>query len=311
MKLLFGIGFILSFIEVWSQNDSTSVYQDSVNNEIIVSSLQFHNSNPASAGVLNRTRVQAIQQLYIKENKPESYIGVDGVITKSKHFNLGSGLYYKHHNYNNLYLREYIGVILSGKFIYDNHRTSIGLSSAYTTTSFNWAKASFGDMIDPRLGFVYASSDIPRVGTSANIIVNFGVIHQWKDLKIGLSANNLTMANISVLGDNSLSPRTYNTNISYTFHINKFSITPLLNITNNGFNSFQNYSLIGQFKNKYFIMADVKTFEWKYPKTYSFKAGAVAYNSFYFSLGYSITPRLLDYAHQLTIHLSYVVPSKK
>jgi type IX secretion system PorP/SprF family membrane protein len=58
---------------------------------------------------------------------------------------------------------------VSGIYSYQqaiNRKFSIkaGFQASYFQKSLDWSKLTFGDMIDPRKGFIYETNDIPRGG---------------------------------------------------------------------------------------------------------------------------------------------------
>ncbi len=50
-----------------------------------------------------------------------------------------------------------------------------GLQAGYFQRSLDWNKLSFGDMLDPRRGFVYQTNDVPRGGKIGNVDFAAGI----------------------------------------------------------------------------------------------------------------------------------------
>ena len=46
-----------------------------------------------------------------------------------------------------------------------NFSLSAGFQATYFQKSLDWNKLTFGDMIDPRRGFIYNTNDVPRGGS--------------------------------------------------------------------------------------------------------------------------------------------------
>ena len=71
----------------------------------------------------------------------------------------------------------------------------------------DWDKLTFGDMIDPRRGFVYATGDVPRGGSVGYFDASAGFLGYTENFFFGASAHHLNTPNESViLGDGSPMP---------------------------------------------------------------------------------------------------------
>lgn len=69
----------------------------------------------------------------------------------------------------------------------------------------DWDKLTFGDMIDPRRGFIYATGDVPRGGSRGFFDVSAGLVGFTKHFFFGFAANHLNMPNESmIIGDSPL-----------------------------------------------------------------------------------------------------------
>ena len=84
-----------------------------------------------------------------------------------------------------------------------NRKFSInfGAEAAFFQKSLDWSKLTFGDMIDPRRGFVYQTNDVPRGGTASNIDVSSGIIGYTEHFFVGLAAHHMNQPNESLLKD--------------------------------------------------------------------------------------------------------------
>ncbi|HRE96129.1 MAG TPA: type IX secretion system membrane protein PorP/SprF, partial [Flavobacteriales bacterium] len=70
---------------------------------------------------------------------------------------------------------------------------------SYFQKSLDWSKLTFGDMIDPRRGFVYQTGDVPRGGSVGNMDFSAGILGFSENFYIGFSAHHLTEPNESLV----------------------------------------------------------------------------------------------------------------
>jgi type IX secretion system PorP/SprF family membrane protein len=76
---------------------------------------------------------------------------------------------------------------------------NFGLEATYFQKSLDWNKLTFGDMIDPRRGFVYPTNDLSRGGTSSGVDFSAGIIGYTEKLFFGFAAHHLTEPNESLM----------------------------------------------------------------------------------------------------------------
>jgi len=81
-----------------------------------------------------------------------------------------------------------------------------GVQAGYFQRSLDWSKLTFGDMIDPRRGFVYQTNDVPRGGTVGNVDFGAGILGFSEQFYFGFAAHHLTQPNESVIVGNSPIP---------------------------------------------------------------------------------------------------------
>lgn len=74
-----------------------------------------------------------------------------------------------------------------------------GAQAGYFQRSLDWNKLTFGDMIDPRRGFVYQTNDVPRGGTVGNVDFGAGIIGYSDQIFFGFAAHHLTQPDESVI----------------------------------------------------------------------------------------------------------------
>ncbi len=94
----------------------------------------------------------------------------------------------------------------TGSLIYSYHapinkKWSIcfGAKATWVQKSLDWSKLTFGDMIDPRKGFIYATGDVPRAGNHGFFDASAGFILFNKVFNIGVAAHHLSQPNESMI----------------------------------------------------------------------------------------------------------------
>lgn len=85
---------------------------------------------------------------------------------------------------------------------------NFGAKANYWVKTLDWDKLTFGDMIDPRRGFIYATGDVPRGGTRGFFDASAGTVLFNKVFNIGFVAHHLNRPNESmIIGDSRLPMR--------------------------------------------------------------------------------------------------------
>ena len=74
-----------------------------------------------------------------------------------------------------------------------------GVKAAMTNKFLDWDKLTFGDMIDPRRGFIYQTGDVPRGGTRYFFDASAGLVGFSKHFFFGLAVHHLNMPNESMI----------------------------------------------------------------------------------------------------------------
>lgn len=74
-----------------------------------------------------------------------------------------------------------------------------GAKAAMTNKFLDWDKLTFGDMIDPRRGFIYQTGDVPRGGSRYFFDASAGIVGFSKHFFFGIAANHLNMPNESMI----------------------------------------------------------------------------------------------------------------
>jgi type IX secretion system PorP/SprF family membrane protein len=80
-----------------------------------------------------------------------------------------------------------------------------GARAAMVNKYLDWDKLTFGDMIDPRRGFIYATGDVPRGGSRYFFDASAGVVGYSKNFFFGFAAHHLNQPNESmIIGESKL-----------------------------------------------------------------------------------------------------------
>jgi type IX secretion system PorP/SprF family membrane protein len=83
-----------------------------------------------------------------------------------------------------------------------------GARAAWYQKFLDWDKLTFGDMIDPRRGFIYSTGDVPRGGSRGFFDASAGIVGYSKSFLFGFAAHHLNTPNESmIIGDSPLPMR--------------------------------------------------------------------------------------------------------
>jgi type IX secretion system PorP/SprF family membrane protein len=114
-----------------------------------------------------------------------------------------------------------------------------GISVGLLNKSIDWRKLNFGDMIDPRRGFVISSAEQPKRTTVNCLDISTGFIAYTDRITLGFSAAHLTQPDIGFFGTTHL-PMRFAFNASGVIgHLpgdfeNKFSVIPQIALVAQG-----------------------------------------------------------------------------
>jgi type IX secretion system PorP/SprF family membrane protein len=81
-----------------------------------------------------------------------------------------------------------------------------GARASWYQKFLDWDKLTFGDMIDPRRGFIYATGDVPRGGSRGFFDASAGTVIFNKHFFAGFAAHHLNTPNESMIIGNSPLP---------------------------------------------------------------------------------------------------------
>jgi type IX secretion system PorP/SprF family membrane protein len=74
-----------------------------------------------------------------------------------------------------------------------------GLQATYFQKSLDWDQLTFGDMIDPRKGFIYETLDVPRGGRVSNVDFSAGILGFSDQFYGGFAVHHLNEPNESLI----------------------------------------------------------------------------------------------------------------
>lgn len=94
----------------------------------------------------------------------------------------------------------------TGSLVYSYHTKlnrkwamMFGAKATWVQKSLDWSKLTFGDMIDPRKGFIYSTGDQVRGGNYGFFDVSSGLLLYSKTFNFGIAGNHLSQPNESMI----------------------------------------------------------------------------------------------------------------
>jgi type IX secretion system PorP/SprF family membrane protein len=119
----------------------------------------------------------------------------------------------------------------TGSLVYSYHtkinrkwNLLFGAKATWIQKSLDWSKLTFGDMIDPRKGFIYSTGDQVRGGNFGFFDVSAGTVLFSKTFNFGVAANHLSQPNESMIrGTNDRLPMRITAHTSATIALGKQS----------------------------------------------------------------------------------------
>lgn len=106
----------------------------------------------------------------------------------------------------------------------NNFAIRAGFQGGYFQKSIDWGKLTFGDMIDPRFGFIYDTREVPGQNTVNGLDFSAGVLGFSRNFYFGFAAHHLTEPNESFFKERSEVsdlPRKYTGHIGAVIPFNK------------------------------------------------------------------------------------------
>lgn len=102
-----------------------------------------------------------------------------------------------------------------------NFSLKAGFQATYFQKALDWSKLTFGDMIDPRKGFIYETQDIPRGGSVNNVDFSAGILGFSEKIYFGFAAHHLTEPNESLVVGTSRLPMKWTGHVGAVIPIDK------------------------------------------------------------------------------------------
>lgn len=175
--------------------------------------------NPALAGSTGKFRSTALyreQWPGLSSRINQLYVGVDHALSKS-----GLGMYYLQDNLaDRTLIHTRFALMYNYRFII-GEKLSItpAIKAQYFINAVDVSKLTFGDQIDPVLGFVYSTQETLPNPSSSGIDFGSGLLIHTQKWNIGLSMDHLTEPEVGVLGPNVKWDKKYVVHGAYNFAI--------------------------------------------------------------------------------------------
>ena len=138
-------------------------------------------------------------------------------------------------------------------------KLQVGARAAWIQKSLDWDKLTFGDMIDPRRGFIYSTGDVPRGGSRGFFDASSGFVFFNKNFFAGAAFHHMVPMNESMIVGESILPMRTTVHMGAEIKIggkskysSKTSIMP--NIIYQNQNGFQELNIGTYFKYSAFTM---------------------------------------------------------
>jgi len=97
----------------------------------------------------------------------------------------------------------------------------------YGNKKLDASKLNFGDMIDPRRGFVYKTNEPIWSTNKSYLNFNLGGMLYYKNIVLGFSTHHINTPDEGILGSSKL-PIRYGLQIGYTLNLKKISLSPFM-----------------------------------------------------------------------------------
>jgi type IX secretion system PorP/SprF family membrane protein len=148
-----------------------------------------------------------------------------------------------------LYKHELVGGYGKAIRINENHTLSLGGQVGYVNKRLDMSRLTFGDMIDPRRGFVYLSNELPK-NSIHTIDFNAGALYYTKFIFAGITTKHLTQPNQSFFHTSSSRlPMQFSGQLGGKINVNKFTFVPSVFIYKQGsFDASAVFNLSSRYK---------------------------------------------------------------
>ena len=172
----------------------------------------------------------------LSANYRNQWIGITGnYITNSINFQQYipkldgfGGINFLEDNAANTIKSSNLSIFYSQNIHYKNVLIRPSLEVGFGTKKIDISNLTFGDMIDPRKGFIYTSDAIINKTNVNFLYVSSGAIFYWKNLLLGASTHHLNSPKTSFTNTQSTLTIRYDFQFSYCFKINNLRISPFI-----------------------------------------------------------------------------------
>jgi type IX secretion system PorP/SprF family membrane protein len=193
----------------------------------------------------------------------------------------GVSIHFVNDNAANTLKKTEIGLGYAKQFsIASKHHVSVGTQIYYFQKIMDWDKLTFGNMIDPRRGFVYPGSDSLIYEPITGVDFNIGLLYYNKYFFVGYVTKHIAQPNESFFGNNVRLPIRHGIQIGGKIKWNDITFIPSFRLFQQA--TFQ--TMFASLKVKFdFIEIDAG---------YQFKNGVyggLGYSSGHFNVGYNYT----------------------
>ena len=172
--------------------------------------------NPAFTGVNNLTFQSDFRIQWPKFDNPvyASYNGISTYVSRTNGF---VGFHYLYEREGAVSQNRYNGVYAQNIKIGKYFLMRPAIEVSYFVKELDWSKIKFPDQLDPRFGFMYSSSDIPRGGIVSNIDFSAGILNYYRKIVLGFSVHHITQPNQSFMIGNSPLPMKLSAQLGYRY----------------------------------------------------------------------------------------------
>jgi type IX secretion system PorP/SprF family membrane protein len=188
--------------------------------------------NPALTGVENNPLVYAQyrnQWPALSANFVTTTVAYD---QKIKSINSGIGFIAMHDAAGRTLTQTSLGVNYSYEMVVgDSIRISTGTQVLLGYKQVDWDKMTFGDMIDPRQGFIFQTGDVIKSRNRTFLDLAAGVAVQWHGLFLGGAVHHINRPDVSMVLGESILPMRYTLHLGYNFRIPFIENNQFLTIT--------------------------------------------------------------------------------
>lgn len=228
MRTLFVIFIFLSCTSLLGQDPSFSLSSENLNY-----------LNPAFTGTSQNMKFGLSYRNQWSEFSG-NYITTDMYFDKNLGKYGGVGLCFLHDKAGSALTTDYVYLDYAYQVkIQESGILSFGVELGYIQKSLDWSKLTFGDMIDPRKGFVYPSVGIPFAENIKNIDLGSGIVFHNKHFFVSYAVHHINQPNLSLTLINSRLSMQHNLYLGGWLNLSeKVTLSPQLDLKMQ--NNFQN-----------------------------------------------------------------------